>query len=224
MGNDFNQATALISRLMEGVGGSADAYEEQGVPRDSDTRPVSTQSRVLTVGDLPQTRLVGIVTPTKDAGSSVQPREAEDDWTMRDQPLAWSPQHDGDSDESCAYLGWEADEVPAPVSSIYALEGRVEESDELMVVHCAFQRAKLGSTPVTAPLDTGTYNVESTGNQGCFRITDAGKEREYTLEARRNMPELFGVPSEQLFIWVEETVNHRRLGYISEGWVFLLKN
>jgi len=201
---------------MEGVGGSADAYEE---PTGKTETPQPDHG--LTIEDLPSARTIGM---GDDAAPPEDPNEIITN--PEDGPPPWEPKFEGDLDESCAF-GLETYEgAPEPISDAYECAGTTMDSEELMAVWCSMQMASLNGLLQPVALDTGHYNLERCmGHEPGWKVVDTGKDREYISEPNRCMPELADVPEDHLFIWVLDS-NDRdgdELGYIQNGWVFLRK-
>jgi hypothetical protein len=248
MPQDFNQANALIARLMEGVGGSANAYEEP-IDKDPET-PTKGAPDTISLDNLPPVRTVGInkdgplgqelgpavgPLPNNCPGladpphTGLEPGESLTNagWSDHDQPAPWTPSFEGETDDSCAEgfeVDWAKVEGPEPISDRYESVGTVEESEELMVVYYAMQQAVRSGILNPVSLDTGTYNVVPGAGEGCFLIIDTGKARSYILETSR-LGEMAEVPTDKLFVWVLDTNDEdgKELGYIQDGWVFFPK-
>lgn len=241
MPQNFDQANALIARLMEGVGGSANAYEEP-IKEDPET-PTQGAPDTISLDNLPPVRTVGInkngplgqelgpvlgPLPNATPGLPDPPHTGlvvEDDpragWSERDQPFP------SEIDDDCAEgieVDWAKVEGPEPITDAYEAVGTVEESAELMAVFYAMQKAARSGLLHPVTLDTGTYNVVPGAGEGCFIIIDTGKARSYILETSR-LGEMAEVPTDKLFVWVLDTNDEggKELGYIQDGWVFFPK-
>ena len=201
---DYNQARALIKRVMEGMGGSADAYEE----------PLSESKEVAPL-------LGGDPTWTQSGRPQGTP-PAEEILTL--------PQgQEGEIDCIDGIVDWDkvGDRIwtsPPPITEHYQSKGVVEDSQELLAIHKGFEKARSTGQPQVVQLETGMYQIEKTMPTSGWILKDPVKSRNYVQET--NYLGLDRAVSEQdLFIWVIFPSNNHDvdLGYIHMGYVFLRK-
>jgi hypothetical protein len=185
---DYNQAAALINRLLEVHGGSINAYEEPLQEPEPD--PPSPLDRIF--GPLPEGAL---------------PKVA-------------------DNEESDCLDGlWDRiSNAPPPVSDEYEFWGVDHDSPELTVIYAGFETARQTGQPQIVALETGQYILDRNPTTGGWQLEDTVKGRFYSTEVLPGAR--FGPKAKEgdLFIWVMPTSNKDvSLGYIHQGYVFLLK-
>jgi len=195
----LGQADALIKRLMEGLGGSADAYEE------------CPKSTGLVVEEV----VIDVVVEEEDL--------------VKDTPDADDQDLLGDDEDLCITGDVDWDEVgnrvwtnPPPITDEYTSAGVVEDCDELLVIYEGFEEARSSGQPQLITLETGSYEVVKPSSSSNWRLQDTVKDRFY---AESHPAQYLGVVDEQdLFIWVtpgsEPCVD---LGYIHMGYIFTRK-
>lgn len=207
---DFNQAQALIRRLMEGVGGSADAYGQPEVQP-----PVATP----TMAAAPARKMP--VIPDLAALLQAQPQP------LPAQPADMSADEEIDEGYDICLEGMTDDERDIPVGGMppidanYTPSGVVESSAELKAVFDGFLRAIATGQPQPVKLESGTYQVLRPTSRLGWELHDVAKDYLYLQET--GVGTLGGfVNEDDLFIWVMRASNHDvDLGYIHEGYVFL---
>ena len=207
---DFNQAQALIKRLMEGVGGSADAYGQPEV-QPPVTTPAMTATPARKMPTLP------------DLGTLLQP-----------QPLLPTTRADEEGKFDEGYdicLEGMTDDRDTPVGGMpsispeYVPAGVVESSVELKAVFNGFLRAIATGQPQPVKLESGTYQVLRPTSRLGWELHDIGKDYLYLQEiGGYSLAVIPHANEDDLFIWVMRASNHDLdLGYIHEGYVFLHK-
>ncbi len=201
MVKDFGQASALIKRLMEDVGGSADAYEE----------PLSSPGRV-------EEEPVGpAILEDETPEELVDPASVED-----------FPEEDDCGVCVDGTIDWEeiGDRVwtnPPPVSDEYQSAGVVEDSAELLSIYKGFERARFSGEPQMVSIETGTYQIERAHQDSDWQLVDTVKDRFYIAEWPPTYNDV--VAEGDLFIWVMPESDHDvDLGYIHMGYVFMHKS
>jgi hypothetical protein len=204
---DFNQAQALINRLMEAHGGSADAYASPVAPTSAPTAKPTT-SRMPVIPDLA-------------AFSRLQTPD----------PVVNAPVPTDEDDEECidGTIDWEGlgDRVwtsPPPIDEDrYVAHGVVEDAEELDALYQGFRNAIKTGQPQSVKLESGIYQVLRHAHHLGWELRDSSKDRLYLQET--GLANLAGfVEDTDTFIWVMTASNHDDdLGYIHEGYVFLHK-
>ena len=204
MKGSFDAANSQVRRLMEVLGGSADAYEP---PREDPTRPPPGEEKpnpFLSAGR-PDHGLVVV-----DEPEGVFLGEPEDH-----QPTA-------DDEHECAFGLGEADavEAPPPLDESYAYHGLSAACGELAAVRRGFSLAAGEDTPRSIQLDSGSYQMHKLP-EGCWVLDDTGKSKRY-LEEIGNLAGHRKV--DDVFVWVQDLKDPERdFGYIHECFVFVKK-
>ena len=207
MSQSFNQAQALIKRTLEGVGGSADAYEEQplapsqGMPDISHLLGGVVEEETVVNGEL--------LGAPSDSTEALLARLS-------------------DPDEQCAHQhDWpEEGELwtdPDPISDGYVIHGVVENCGELKEVWEAFCLAATTGEPQMVKLESGPFPLMPNPEVG-WQLTDTVKDRLYILGRPSQDAELREkLEQGETHIWVRTSKGGADLGYIQEGYVFLKK-
>lgn len=196
---DFDQAAALVRRLMEDAGGSADAYEKP-LPSSNPTRDSEQAEETCFLPD----SLLG----PQEFGSQ---EEEEDDGSCADGMVDWDA------------VGNRVWTNPPPVDDGYSPKGVVEDSEELLAIYKGFEKARRTNEPQAVRLETGVYQIERPWKlEKNWKLIDPVKDRLYLAEDVSGTFDI--VSSEDLFIWVMPDSNRDGdLGYIHMGYVFLRK-
>jgi len=207
MKGSFDDADNQVSRLMEVLGGSADAYEapqpaprEQQAPDTKKPNPFGDPNEGSE--DSNSDPLAGII--------GDEPTPAEEAQVSEDE--SWDCGYMLDSDRPSR---------PAPLDGTYSYHAIVEDCGELKSIWDAFVEVIVDQQPKQVTLDSGTYEIIQTPPQGLWALVDTFKDRKYLLEAGNLTGHL--KPGEK-FIWVKSlTEVGRDFGYIHQGYVFLHK-
>lgn len=218
MKGTFDDSNSQVQRLMEALGGSADAYEPPSVdpveaPASNSKKPNpflddSQPDHGLVVIDEPEGGSLG--TPE---GYQPGPGEGEEGFEKKSEPYP------------CVFglAGLEDDDPPEflPLDDSYIYHGLVEGCGELDRVWEAFHAASVDQLPKQAILDSGIYEVTRRPPLDYWVLEDPVKDRKYLLESGNLAGHL--APGEK-FIWVTGLQDtDQDFGYIHCGAVFLKK-
>ena len=192
----FSQVNAKIRRTLEGIGGSADAYEEIPIPTKSSWETASKRAGVVETSFSPPKAQA-----KKNEAFTESPDWLKDDTDWNDFEDLSPPSIDPDS---------------------FEVKGTIDDVGELNEVHTALFMASEGRKNAQAELETGKYSTFESGND--FHVEDTVKGIRYTL-VKRNLDTLCPgiVDSDTNFIWVTRMNDNHRIGYIHENHYFVTK-
>jgi hypothetical protein len=193
MSEKFDQAQALVKRLMEDVGGSADAYEPPLDPSGAPNEPGEEETEVSGSSDDADLGIWTASAPTSD----YEPEECADG------DIQWPP-------EGVCWTN------PDPVNDNYVSRGVVEDHAELLSLWKAFEAAIETGESQEAEMDSGPLNVEVSQTSPLISLEDTVKDRCYLYDCR-------GAAAGIIMIWVNTLSTRADLGYIQDGYVFLRK-
>jgi len=196
MQTSFERAQSEVGRMLEDLGGSANAYEQAKTrSAQADVNPFQNPEPLDTSDhphdDEPETLFGGTGDDSRPVDEALCGGSVEE-------PRGFSP-------------------FP-PISERYELVGNVEDMGELSDLFDAFVHASLTKEPGEVKMQTGTYEILCTENGWC--LLDGAKGLRYLLddgEASNMDPD---VQLDDTVVWVIRARDDADLGYIHQGWVY----
>lgn len=230
MKESFEQAQSRVRRVLEGVGGSSDAYEAPPSAPKQKGR-ISWDEAVRGLG--PKTP-VERVAPTSQrisdeelAGSSDEPGEDELNAFIREQlNEPYSLPGVVPSEEMDCGTGLEEffgiGKPPRPLSDEYQLSGHSSDMGELEAIYMAFALTNTSEEAEVVGLASGPCQMKQVN--GNWELYDEAKKLRYLKEdISAHHPE---VDPSDTFIWVLPLgqPGASDFGYLHRGWAFVRKD
>jgi len=247
MKESFEDACRQVKRVLEEVGGSANAYDDFPTPSST---PLTPENKVSWEEAIRGTA-TSVTDPLPNSqenpfSSSNSPDPEEEPFVIGElitneeiletfEDLGLSPtceslsdvyermvkERKGDQWECAGNITLDQIRVPNPIDSDrYYRAGIIENMGELEEIYKVLTRLARGRSVDTVTLDSGTYKPYSKGS--VFIIDDEKKGLQYMWE---NTSRLHGnvVMENDHFIWVIRLEDQEDLGYIHNGYVFLTR-
>ncbi len=227
MKGNFDDSSSQVQRLMEAIGGSADAYASPEPPPVKEVAPPSKKPNPfedpaggLKGKPLAMSREVMLRRAEAEGDSEVTAGSLDPDALAGiegEEPTPEDSAAAGDSGWDCGFtLADDKPSPPQPLSEEYRYHDIVDACGELKAVWDAFCLVVTDQEPKQVTLDSGTFEV--TKSQGSWVLSDPHKNYMYVLEVGNLAGHL---KLGERLIWVSNMENQTDFGYIHQGYVFL---